>query len=301
MSFSAELKDFTSGFKSGADMYVKLKDAKSLNEYRQGRINAMAGRNADNTPRPGWGGADGGAGNGALDQLMNNIGTLESRNDYSAVGKPARDGSRAYGKYQVTEKNIGPWTHQVLGKTMGVQEFLQDHDAQEKVARAKMGEYYKAYGNVNDVASAWFTGKPLNQTSLGASDGYTNLGDYLRKATQGITPQTGVATGGQGSTVGTAAPVGSAPDDTTNADAYATPAAPLPPARPEDLSYDNDDPDTAQAAAKGGLVRGYADGGTVKKNDEWTPIGNPGVNYDFAPDFKKSIFDVQRRASEAGI
>ena len=55
MSLSAELKDFTGGFKSGFDMYTKYKREKDLSDYRKAKL-------ADNTLPNDFGPGQGGAG-----------------------------------------------------------------------------------------------------------------------------------------------------------------------------------------------------------------------------------------------
>jgi hypothetical protein len=111
----------------------------------------------------------GGAAQPAGDQLSRleagvaKVETGGEKNPYSAKGPVTKSGDRAYGKYQVMGENIPSWTKEVLGREMTPQEFLADPDAQEKVARAKLGGYLQKYGDAPDAASMWFTGKPLAQ------------------------------------------------------------------------------------------------------------------------------------------
>lgn len=87
-------------------------------------------------------------------------------NPYAVISKPSANGDRAYGKYQVMGNNIPAWTKEVLGTSMTPQEFMNNPQAQEAVAKAKMMEAYNKYGNWSDVASVWFSGRPLaNNTS----------------------------------------------------------------------------------------------------------------------------------------
>ena len=87
--------------------------------------------------------------------------------NYGALGKTVtrKDGStdRAYGAYQVMGDNIPSWTKEVLGAAMSPEEFLRDPAAQNAVAKAKIGQYYKEFGTMEDVASAWFSGRPLDR------------------------------------------------------------------------------------------------------------------------------------------
>ena len=93
------------------------------------------------------------------------IGQIESAGsgDYAAVG-PANDkGQRPYGRYQVMDFNVGPWTEEILGQRMTPEEFLADTNAQEQVFAAKFGEYVQEYGSPQEAASVWFTGEPIER------------------------------------------------------------------------------------------------------------------------------------------
>lgn len=82
----------------------------------------------------------------------------ESGGNYNAIGQPTHDGDRAYGKYQVMGKNVGPWTAQILGQAMTPEQFLANPQAQEAVYNAKFGEYVQKYGP-EGAAKAWFAGE----------------------------------------------------------------------------------------------------------------------------------------------
>jgi hypothetical protein len=100
----------------------------------------------------------------AVSQLEAGIAKVETggeKHPYHALGRTTASGDRAYGKYQVMGANIPAWTQEVLGRKMTPREFLDDPDAQEAVARAKLGGYLAKYGDAPDAASMWFTGKPL--------------------------------------------------------------------------------------------------------------------------------------------
>lgn len=91
------------------------------------------------------------------------IASIESAhvaNPYAAVGPATRTGDRAYGKYQVMGNNLPEWTKKHVGREMTAAEFLADPDTQEKVFAAEFGGYLKKYGNPQDAASMWFTGRP---------------------------------------------------------------------------------------------------------------------------------------------
>ena len=86
------------------------------------------------------------------------IGTTESGNNYRAVGPVTADGDRAWGKFQVMGKNIGPWTQEVLGTAMTPEQFLNDDKAQDAVFNSKFGAYANKYGP-EGAARAWFAGE----------------------------------------------------------------------------------------------------------------------------------------------
>lgn len=82
---------------------------------------------------------------------------------YAAVGPKTKKGDRAYGRYQVMGKNIPVWTKEALGRSMTPQEFLASPEAQDAVFNHVFGGYVEQFGNPQDAASMWFSGKPLAQ------------------------------------------------------------------------------------------------------------------------------------------
>lgn len=121
-----------------------------------------------------------------LEDIMKGIAHVESGGDYNAVGKPNSKGQRAYGKYQVFETNIPSWTKEALGQEMSKEDFLRNTDAQEQVARHFMGQSLDKYGNPDDVASVWFTGRP--RSVAGNVSDYTGTSNdaYINKFRQGM-------------------------------------------------------------------------------------------------------------------
>src|SRR5687768_13438337 len=85
----------------------------------------------------------------------------------------------ATGAYQVMPFNIGPWTKEVLGRSMTQAEFRNSPAAQDAVARAKLGSYMKKHGTWQAAASVWFSGKPDWNSS--ASDGGNTVKQYVEK------------------------------------------------------------------------------------------------------------------------
>ena len=103
--------------------------------------------------------------NDPIPKLAKAISGVESGGNYGALGPSTRDGDRAYGKYQVMGKNVGPWTQEVLGVPMSAKDFLASPEAQEVVFKAKAGQLWQKYGNAADVASVWHSGLPRDQAA----------------------------------------------------------------------------------------------------------------------------------------
>ena len=93
----------------------------------------------------------------------NAIASIESAGsgDYSALGPITAKGNRAYGRYQVMDFNIGPWTEKYFGRPLTPEEFLASKEAQDAVFAGEFGGNVEKYGNPQDAASVWFTGKPV--------------------------------------------------------------------------------------------------------------------------------------------
>ena len=119
---------------------------------------------------------------GPLSAAREALGKIESSGNYQAIGpvveKGMYKGQRAYGKYQVMEGNIGPWTKKVLGRAMTKEEFLADEAAQDAVVEWKLAQEKKKHGSWEDAASVWFSGRPLQGNT--SDDGYTSVPDYVR-------------------------------------------------------------------------------------------------------------------------
>ncbi len=134
-----------------------------------------------------------------LQTLKAGIGRVESGNNYQALGQEIkRKGGttdRAYGKYQVMGANIPSWTEQALGRKLTPFEFLHSPEAQEAVFENQMINNLHKYGNLQDAASVWFSGRPLAQAQkAGAHDINMGVGQYVASA---LGPQAGAAPGVQ--------------------------------------------------------------------------------------------------------
>lgn len=158
-------------------------------------------------------------------QFRDAIAAIESRGsgDYSALG-PWTGGDRAYGRYQVMGKNVGPWTQQALGYAMSPEEFAANPQAQDAVFDHVFGGYVNKYGP-EGAAQAWFggpgsVGKGGRQDVLGTSvSGYgqkfmKNIGSPAQAGDPA--PQQGFTPPGQ-TLPQEAAPFASAPEAVASA------------------------------------------------------------------------------------
>ena len=152
-----------------------------------------------------------GPGSDVLSRAGNAIAGIESAGQpnggYGAVG-PETGKGRAYGKYQVMDFNVGPWTQEALGKAMTPQEFLANPEAQDAVFKAKFGQYTQQYGSPDAAARVWFGGpgalnNPGAKDVLGTTvDGYA---DRFNRSFGGSPPSIAPAQA-NGSTSGVAQP-----------------------------------------------------------------------------------------------
>ena len=114
-----------------------------------------------------------------LDRYLGALGQIESGNNYGALGPETEKGNRAYGRYQVMDFNIPVWTKEVLGQSLTPQQFLENREAQDAVARAKFGEYVAKTGNPFDAASMWFSGRPMAQAGEASDVTGTSVPQYV--------------------------------------------------------------------------------------------------------------------------
>jgi hypothetical protein len=114
------------------------------------------------------------------------------------------NGIGATGAYQVMPFNIGPWTKEVLGRSMTQAQFRNSPAAQDAVARAKLGSYMKKHGSWQAAASVWFSGQPNWDSS--ASDGGNTVRQYVDKVAKALQKVGAGVTGGGAGAVQTALP-----------------------------------------------------------------------------------------------
>lgn len=113
---------------------------------------------------------------------------VESGGNYGALGPVTKSGDRAYGAYQVMGANIGPWTEKHFGRRLTADEFLASREAQDAVFDGEFGSYLRRFGNPQDAASMWFSGRKMSEAG-NASDGYNTTPEYVRKFTEALGPE----------------------------------------------------------------------------------------------------------------
>jgi hypothetical protein len=123
------------------------------------------------------------------------IRSMESSGNYSALGPLLSSGDRAYGAYGIMGSNIGPWSMSALGQSLTPNQFLSSPSAQDAIFQKIFGGYLSRFGNANDAASAWFTGRPLS-TGAGASDIFGTTGQsYVDQFNTNLRQMAGVTAG----------------------------------------------------------------------------------------------------------
>lgn len=115
------------------------------------------------------------------------ISSIESGGNYRAIGPDTGGGNRALGKYQVMASNVGPWSQEILGRSITPEEFLSNPQIQDQIFNAKFGSYVDKYGH-EGAAKAWFAGEkgmndPNRRDILG-----TSVADYGRKFMNALGP-----------------------------------------------------------------------------------------------------------------
>jgi hypothetical protein len=131
------------------------------------------------------------------------IATQESGGDYKAYGiwlnmSYGRD--RAYGKYQVMGANVPSWTKTYYGRSLTPEQFRNNKQAQEAVARGRLKSLYKQYG-FRGAASAWYSGNPNLHMSTRPQTGGPSIKKYVDDVWGHANRYTGQSSGLSGSKV----------------------------------------------------------------------------------------------------
>ncbi|RWE96473.1 MAG: hypothetical protein EOS43_22490 [Mesorhizobium sp.] len=120
---------------------------------------------------------------GSMSAYRDAIKSIESAGSggYSALGPVLKNGNQALGAYQVMQSNLPSWTQEAFGTPMSRSQFLGNPAAQDAVFDQQFGKSLAKYGNPQDAASVWFTGRPL-AAGAGASDVLGTTGSaYVNK------------------------------------------------------------------------------------------------------------------------
>ncbi len=127
-----------------------------------------------------------------LQKFMAAIRQTESSGNYGAIG--ANMGSRygvAQGAYQIMSGIWPSWAKEFGYDGLSTQDFLSNRNGvQDKIAAAKMMQYYRRYdGDWGLVAAAWFSGignadkahKAGVNVLSGTNDGFIDVPEYVRR------------------------------------------------------------------------------------------------------------------------
>ena len=193
-----------------APMLGQILTQQVADERAQQRLTQGVGQLGAGYGMPPQGQPQGGApavGGDPATRSQNATAGIESGGRYDAVGPVANSkGQRAYGKYQVMDFNIGPWTQEVLGRPMTPQEFLANPQAQDAVYNAKKGQYDRQYGSPEAGARAWFAGpNGMNKPNASDVNGMT-VQNYGQRYAQAYGQGAYGSGGGPQPTTGTAPP-----------------------------------------------------------------------------------------------
>jgi hypothetical protein len=107
------------------------------------------------------------------------IAQQESGGSYTAVG-PQTTYGHAYGKYQVLQGNIAPWTKKYFGRALTPQQFLASPQAQEAVARGVLKGYYNRYG-ARGAAAMWYSGQSDPNKTYGNPPVYKYVNSVMKR------------------------------------------------------------------------------------------------------------------------
>lgn len=89
-------------------------------------------------------------------------------------------GERAMGAYQVMPGNLPQWSKEALGREVTEEEFMESREIQDRIFLHQAMKSLRKNGNVDDIASIWFTGQPVSKM-WNVSDGSITAPDYLMK------------------------------------------------------------------------------------------------------------------------
>lgn len=119
-------------------------------------------------------------------QAISMIESGSAEGNYDALGPWTKSGDRAYGRYQVMGDNVPSWSEKYYGQRLTPDQYLGNQKAQDAVFDGQFGSYVKQYGNPQDAASKWFTGRPLAEGANRADINGTTGSQYVDKFNQNL-------------------------------------------------------------------------------------------------------------------
>lgn len=126
----------------------------------------------------------------ALNSVIGAIQRVETggeKNPFQAVGKATKSGDRAYGFSQIMGSNIPVWGKEATGRKITVEEYRNSPKLQQEVTAYKINQLLAMGHSPQDVASIWFTGRPLKKVNPNVKDAYgTTNAQYQAKFNKGF-------------------------------------------------------------------------------------------------------------------
>lgn len=123
-----------------------------------------------------------------LGTAMQKIKAVESSGNYQARGPIVTSGQyageRALGAYQVMPGNLPQWSREALGRQVSEQEFLNNPQIQDQIVAHQFAKNYQKYGNWDDAASVWFTGRPIARAGNASDVTGTTVQEYINRFRQ---------------------------------------------------------------------------------------------------------------------
>jgi hypothetical protein len=90
-------------------------------------------------------------------------------------------GEKALGRWQVMPGNLPDWSREALGREVTADEFLNNPELQDSIVRDRMSKIYQQYRNEDDVASVWFSGRPVDKAGDVADVTGTSVPEYIER------------------------------------------------------------------------------------------------------------------------
>ena len=122
---------------------------------------------------------------GGIDDIMERLASVESGGRYDALGPEVKSGQyageKALGKWQVMPGNLPDWSREALGREVAPDEFLSNPELQDQIVRDRMSKIYDQYGNADDVASVWFSGRPVSKAGNASDVTGTSVPEYITR------------------------------------------------------------------------------------------------------------------------